>query len=179
MKSAIQAEGTCVSLIVVEQGALWPTHLDTGQLVMIAQQPAESPGSLAGRLSRRLAGVQKHDVYSRVAVLSVGADVSEPSAEARRSMACTLAQRLTPSTPEAESRLLLMAPSTASPALRHQLMLLTGALCEQLSGVAEVVLRFGEGSPASGAHPVAPVRDAVARIDDPLTDDRPSQPAVA
>ena len=132
---------------------------------MIAQHAGESADALRSRVNQRLSSVERHGICSQVAVLSMGPVTSKALRRARGQLAFALGNRLLTG-----GSLQLMAPDEASAELRHELMLLTGALCEQLTHV-EVVLRFGQ--------PVSDASRVLGQVRDVEHDDRPSQPAVA
>jgi hypothetical protein len=135
-----------IALVVVERDAEWPPWLAGCQqrphdITVLAQQPDESLGALARRLSQRLEELKRGGHEVRVAVFALSHGHDEQRSAWRSSMARLLVSTLAP---EQHSALIIAAPPATSGHARHALLALVDTLTELLAGTgSEVAVAFG------------------------------------
>jgi hypothetical protein len=151
------------SLVVLEQGADWPTWVREYQghatnSVVVAYAPGESLPAFAARVGRRLSELTEE---LRVAIIAC-ASSTHPECLATRELICRGLLRAMP--PHGRGEVLLAANVGANDEAKHALFQLAGELCEGLQGSSRVVrVRFASGRPESGILP----GPAPAEIDHP------------
>ncbi len=137
-----EVEGTDVVLIAMELGSLWPTWARTSasNAVVVAQQPAEPPWAFARRVTHRISRLWATRCKIRKAVVAVGPASDVDSFAAR----CIIARSVIGSMPAVDdAEIVLSAHEPHASELRHELLGLAGALCEQLQGTElSVSVRF-------------------------------------
>jgi hypothetical protein len=132
---------TTVSVVVMEPGSEWPGHVgDYANLVAFSQNGEK----LLQRTHQKLNELRLGQQDVRVAVLACNGDTDSEVDGYRAQVARTLLAAVRGAT---FGRLVLSASGHASLRLREELLALTGALSEHLSGTtATVSLRFTETS---------------------------------
>ena len=148
-----------LTLVVLEEGAIWPGwHVacqfsaDLGEgaappaVIAIAQSQGEAASHFAERVSHRLkslpAELNKQRARLAHVVLST-ADVQDASGKSRVALAKRLAQVCV----SHAARFVLAAPPACSPAAQRDLFALAGGLCEVLGSACDVSVSFGPAEP--------------------------------
>lgn len=133
-------------ILVVERGADRMPSIavpDCGatERAVIAQQPDEDPGVLAGRVIRRAAELARHEIPLECAVILTSNEISPDVLSSR----CRMARALVRAMKGAPSARLLFVPqATLCDEGRHELLSIAGTLALQLDHVpVEVSVRFG------------------------------------
>lgn len=132
---------TTTAMIVMEPGSVWPGHVgDVTSLVAFCEEGDE----LLRRTEAALHTLERGKRAVRVAVLACNAAADGQAASLRLSLARRLLGAVSGTTC---GRLVVSASVTASRDLREALLVLVGALTEELRGTTTTVsLRF-DGSP--------------------------------
>ncbi len=144
------------TILVLEQGAIWPEHLAdwrqgaTGTVV-IAQDEHEHPFLLARRVESRAARLLAEGRPIVAAILAVGARAGahdpRDEADGRARVARALLRALHESRSE-PGTLWMAASSPLTNAARHDLLALAGTLTALLHGSGvTIAVRFGEAAP--------------------------------
>jgi hypothetical protein len=135
---------------------VWPAGVFQGmadrvQVAIVAQEPGQNEAMLLGRIMRRAATLAIEGVRLSTTVL-VCAQGELRRRRARISIACTLAALLAP---DRESRLVLTSDGFADSS-RHELIVLAGAVLEQLRGSPVSVQVWASAEPLT-ARLAAPI----------------------
>lgn len=127
-----------VSLVVMEEGSVWPGHVGNRENVVVLGDDA---GGLLQATRRGLASLRRKGHCLRAAALACN-EATDVASVARRA---EVAHELwTAVSVVGFGRLLLSAPEHASMQLRCELLALTDALSQGLAGVsATLSVRFG------------------------------------
>lgn len=132
---------TMVSLVVMEPGSEWPGHLGDSVDLIAFSMGGEA---LLHKTEEKLDALRREQHDVRVAVLACNEEADAQTGTCRAKVARTLLAAVTRAK---FGRLVLTASSRASLRVRHELLLLAGALSEQLRGTtATVSLKFTEAS---------------------------------
>jgi hypothetical protein len=150
-----------IALIVLEQGATWPTWLaersrELAGSVVVAQAPGETSLDFAHRVLRRVGSVQSDSDEDLTSAFLVSNGDESPNANAARvgvarGIIAAMSGRH-------DSQLVLTAcRSAGSGHASHQLLALAGVLCEGLTGSHVTVrVRVDEPHAESGTRQRAP-----------------------
>jgi hypothetical protein len=112
-------------------------------MIVVSQLSSESPGDFATRVMRRLSRLGRTNPVTR-AVMACGPRSDEASLSARARVSQALLAALQNS---ASAKLTLAAPSSATDALRLQLLAIAGTLLEQSRAPAvDISVQLGEAT---------------------------------
>lgn len=136
--------GEPVVLIAMERGSVWPTWARgvVPGTVVLAQQTSEDVLAFAQRVVRRIARIHSGRQRLGRTVIAV-ADHIHHEAFVARCLMIQAAVRCSAVGNDAE--VVLSVEDTINDELRHELLALAGAVCEQLDTGHAVGVRFGPG----------------------------------
>jgi hypothetical protein len=149
LRNPNRAANRSIILVLLETGArlvesIAHVSTDGPELVVVAQDQADSAAGFSARAERRIAELERAGRAASRAVVAVGTDSGDATGAARFMAARAALHHLLRS---GKGLLVLQANDSASASLRHQLLALAGALTTELAGADVVVrVRFGVGS---------------------------------
>jgi len=142
-----------ISIVVLEAGAAWPRWLGEYQRrapnsVVVAQSAEETSEAVAVRVQRRMSEVSHGEETIHVALLISNGSTDDETLGARKLICSSMLKSMVL---KAQGELVLAADVRASDDIRHNLLSLAGALCDEVRGTEVAVrVRFESSRPESG-----------------------------